>query len=128
MKSGWNIYMKTKADRASLMVTGVNLAGKHVSLNMARCENSDTAKIIIKDLPLHKVSNQEVLVAIKEAFDMLSEVKYSNMFVDGKKTYLCNGDCFLYVSTDQLDKVPVSMMVRAFLARLVKPVKFQACH
>ncbi len=32
MKSGWNIYMKTKVDRASLMVTGINLAGKHVSL------------------------------------------------------------------------------------------------
>ncbi len=120
--------MKTEADRATLMVTGINLAGKHVSLNTARCENSDTVKIIIKDLPLHEVSNQEVLVAVKEAFEVLSEVKYSNVFVDGKKTHLRNGDCFLYISTDQLDKVQASMMVRAFPARLIKPVKFQTCH
>ncbi len=89
MRSGWNIYMKTEADRASLMVTGVNLAGKHVSLNTARCENLDTAKIIVKDLPLHKISNQEILIAIKEVFELLSKVKYSNVFVDGKKNHIC---------------------------------------
>ncbi len=32
MRAGWNIYMKTEADSAALLLVGINLAGQHISL------------------------------------------------------------------------------------------------
>ncbi len=86
MKAGWNIYMKSEVDRAALLLVGINLMGKHVSLAPSWHEYTELVKIIIKDLPLHKVLNQDVLAAVKELFSVLSDVKYSNVFVDGRKT------------------------------------------
>ena len=51
MHSGWNIYMKTEQDRAQLLITGINLARRHVSLTVSRRDQGDTVKIIVKDLP-----------------------------------------------------------------------------
>ncbi len=128
MKAGWNIYMKSEVDRVALLLVGINLAGRHVSLAPSWHEHTESIKSIIKDLPLHKVSNQNVLAVVKELFSVLSDVKYSNVFVDGRKTHLQNGDIFLYISPDQLDKVPAMLTCQAFVARIVKPVKFQTCH
>ncbi len=82
----------------------------------------------MKDLPLHEVSNEDVLTAIKRHVQVLSDVKYSNVFVDGKRTHLHNGDRFVYIASDQLDKVPQTFSCRIFVARVIKPVKFQTCH
>ena len=37
------------------------------------------AKIILKDLPLNEVSNEQVLKAVKERYEVKSEVWYSNI-------------------------------------------------
>ena len=66
----------------------MNIAGRHVALTVARRENSDSIKIVLKDLPLHEVSNQDTLMTVKEHIDVLSDVKYSNIFVDGRRTHL----------------------------------------
>ena len=84
LKAGWNIYMKTEVDHAALLLVSINLAGRHVTLMPYRHENNDLVKIIIKDLPLHEVSNQDVLSSVKEHMDILSDVRYSNVYVDGK--------------------------------------------
>ena len=108
MKSGWNIYMKTEVDRAQLLMAGLNIAS-HVSLVVSCKDNTESIKLIIKDLPLHKVSNQDVLAILKENFEVLSDVKYSNIFINGKCTHLWNGDCFVYISPDQVAKVPLTL-------------------
>ncbi len=109
MKSGWNIYMKTEVDRAQLLMAGLNIAGHHVSLAVSCKDNTESGKLIIKDLPLYEVSNQDVLATLKENFEVLSDVKYSNVFIDGKCTHLWNGDHFVYISPDQVAKVPLTL-------------------
>ena len=32
LKAGWNIYMKTEVDHAVLLLVGINLAGRYVTL------------------------------------------------------------------------------------------------
>ena len=91
-------------------------------------DNTESVKLIIKDLPLYEVSNQDVLATLKENFEVLSEVKYSNVFIDGKHTYLWNGDRFVYISPDQVTKVPLTLNCQAFIARIVKPPQFQTYH
>ena len=127
IKAGWNIYMKIESDRAQLLLSGVNIAGRHVALTAARKENSDSVKIILKDLPLHEVLNQDTLTLVKEHVDVLSDVKYSNIFVDGRRMHLCNGDRFLYISPEQVDKLPSIMHCKGFPARVVKPIRYQTC-
>ena len=65
MQSGWNIYMKTEQDRAQLLMTRINLARRHISLSVSRRDQGYTVKIIVKDLPLHKISNGVVLSELK---------------------------------------------------------------
>ncbi len=67
------------------------------------------------------------LTTVKEHVDVLSDVKYSNVFVDGRRMHLHNGDRFLYISPDQVDKLPAVMHCKGFPARIVKPIKFQTC-
>ncbi len=88
MKSGWNIYIKTEVDRAQLLISGLNVASQYVALTVSRSNQTESVKLIIKDLPLHEVSNQDVLAALKENFEVLSEVKYSNVFINGKCIHL----------------------------------------
>ncbi len=38
------------------------------------------------------------------------------------------GHRFVYIASDQLDKVPQTFSCRAFVARVIKPAKFQTCH
>ena len=92
MKLGWNIYMKTEVDRAQLLMAGLSIAGCHVLLAVSHKDNTESVKLIIKDLPLHEVSNQDVLAILKENFEVLSDMKSSNIFIDGKHTHLQNGD------------------------------------
>ncbi len=75
MKAGWNIYMKSEVDRAALLLVGINLMGRHVSLAPSWHEHTESVKIIINDLPLHEVSNQDVLAVVKELFSVLLDVK-----------------------------------------------------
>ena len=72
--------MKTEVDRAQLLMSGLNIAGQYVSLTLSLSDHTESAKLIIKDLPLHEVSNQDVLASLKENFEVLSEVKYSKCF------------------------------------------------
>ena len=64
--NGWQIYVKTECDRATLMAMGLDLAGKYVSLE-ARTTSISTpnVKITLKDLPLYEVMNEDVLAAVK---------------------------------------------------------------
>ena len=34
----------------------------------------------------------------------------------------------MYISPDQIAKVPTTLHCRAFVARIIKPPQFQACH
>lgn len=80
MKNGWQIYTRIEETRVELQAAGVDLASKHVSLNVSYGEGLHSlVKLIIKDLPLHEVSNEHVLAAVKEYGDVLSDVKYSNI-------------------------------------------------
>lgn len=65
---------------------------------------------------------------MKEQVDVLSDVKYSNVFIDGRRTHLRNRDCFLYISLDQIDKLQILLHCRGFPAHVIKPMKFQSYH
>ncbi len=128
MHSGWNIYMKTEQDRAQLLMTGINLAGRHVSLSVFRRDQGNMVKIIVKDLPLHEVLNSIVLSELKLHAKVSSDVKYCNVFVNGKRTHMQNGDRFAYVTQEEILKIPDDLFVQGFKARIFKPPKFQKCH
>ena len=109
-------------------MAGINVAGKHVPLHTARGDGPHSlVKLILKDLPLHKVSNNHVLAEVKKHGEVLSEVKYSNIWVDGKRTHLCNGDHFLYVSPASIDKIPKHIFIRTFRARVMKLPLYSVC-
>ncbi len=93
-----DIYVKTDHDRATLFVTGLDLAGKHISLE-ARMTSISTpnVKITLKDLPLHEVTNEEVLTVVKQVASIASPVKYANIWIDGHHTHLRNGDSLLHL-------------------------------
>ena len=128
MKNGWQIYTRTEEVRVELLAVGLDLNGKHVSLNVSHGEGLHSlVKLIIKDLPLHKVSNKHILAAVKEYGDVLSDVKYSNIWIDGKRTHLRNSDRFVYVSPVAVGKIPKQMFICTFQARVVKPPLYLTC-
>ncbi len=126
MRSGWQIYVKTDKDQDALVAQGIQLAGKWISLQApTRTPGfSINAKIILKDLPLNEVSNEQVLKAVKERCEVKSEVWYSNIWIDGKKTYLCNRDRFFYVSDEDVAHFEKAFHMGGFKARVVKPVMY----
>ena len=77
---GWYIYMHSTADCEILIQRGLVVAGQYVTLRLeVTPKQYDTAKVMLKDLPLHSVSNEEVLEAVKQLCPIQSEVKYSNI-------------------------------------------------
>ena len=120
--------MKTEQDRAQLLMTGINLAGRHISLSVSRRDQGDTVKIIVKDLLLHEVSNSIVLSELKLHAKVSLDVKYCNVFVNGKRTHMQNGDRFAYVTQEEMSNIPDGLFVQGFKARIFKLPKFQTCH
>ncbi len=110
MKSGWQIYVRTEADRLKLLSTRIELAGKSIDLQAPVRDPNFTpnVKIILKDLPLNEVTNDWVLLTLKnlEGVEVQSPVRYSNIFVDGCRTHLQNGDRFVYVTESSVAKIP----------------------
>ncbi len=51
-------------------------------------------------------------MAIKDWVDVLSLVKYCNIWVDGCHAHLRNGDRFVYIAEDQVTKLDSHLMVR----------------
>ncbi len=106
----------------------MTVAGKYVMLqNEINPTQRNTVKITVKDLPLHSVSNQEVLDAINQCCPVHSEVKYSNIWHNGKATSIHNGDRFLYISQSDLTKVPELLEVLSYKARVLKPMALTKC-
>ncbi len=128
MRTGWYIYMCTNADQNELVKKGMTVAGEHIMLqNETNPAQRNTVKITVKDLPLHSVSNQEVLDAVKECCIVHSEVKYLNIWHNGKATSICNSDRFLYISQSDLTKVPELLEVSTYKARVFKPMALTKC-
>ena len=92
-KNGWQIYMKIEVDWTTLLATGLDLAGKLISLESHSFSiSSPMVKIVVKDLSLHKVTNEDVLEAVKQVALVMLAIKYANIWIDGRQTYLRNGD------------------------------------
>ena len=88
---------------------------------------SMNGKIILKDLPFNEVSNEHMLKVVKEWCDMKSEVWYSNIWIDGKKTYLHNGDRFFYIADEDVVYFEKALHVGGFKARVMKPATHNRC-
>ncbi len=98
MKAGWYIYMHTLKDRVALVANGVTIAGRYIQLqSKVRPEKQRLVRITLKDLPLHSVSNEDVLEAIRNICHVTLLVKYANVWYDGKLTNIRNGDRFVYI-------------------------------
>ncbi len=75
MCAGWYIYMCTQSDQDQLIQRGIVVAGKLITLcSEVSPHQHDAVKIMLKDSPLHSVSNEQVLEAIKEVCLVQSEV------------------------------------------------------
>ena len=115
--------MKIEADHETLVKKGITVAGKYVML----CSDMHTGqrnmvKITIKDLTLHSVSNQDVLDVVKAFYPPQSDVKYSNIWFNGKVTSICNGDHFLYMVQSDLSKLLEALEVGSSKAWVFKPM------
>ncbi len=131
MRNGWQIYVKTETDRALLMSTGLEIAGKSIDLQAPIQDPNFTqnVKIILQDLPLNEVTNNRVLLALKsiEGIDVQSQVRYSNIYINGQWTHLQNGDHFIYVTETSIPHLAGSFLVDDFMARIVKPTLYSRC-
>ncbi len=70
---------------------------------------------------MNEVSNQDVLTQVKKTCEIKSEVWYSNIWVDGKKTHLRNGDHFFYIAEKDVDLFQKTFMVQDYQACVIKP-------
>ncbi len=58
---------------------------------------------------------------------MASEVKYSNLWYDGRLTGVCTGDRFVYSSSAKVSKLPIMLDVLTYKARVMKPPHMSQC-
>ncbi len=79
---------------------------------------------MLKDLPLHSISDKEVLEAVKQLCPVQSEVKYSNVWHDGN---IRNGDRFVYITHSDMNKLLAQLEVTGTMARIFKPLSFTKC-
>ena len=86
-------------------------------------------KLVLKDLPLHEISNDQVLAALKrnEDIDVQSQVWYSNIYIDGHRTHLRNRDRFIYVIQESSSRLGKSVLIDGYQARVIKPVVLSRC-
>ena len=128
MCTGWYIYMKTEADHETLVKKGITVAGKHIMLSSdMHTGQRQMVKITIKDLPLHSVSNQDVLDVVKAFCPPQSDVKYSNIWFNSKVISIHNGDHFLYMVQSDLSKLPEALEVGSAKAWVFKPMALTKC-
>ena len=121
MWAGWCIYVRTQADHNELVTKGITVAGKYIALcSEFQSSYKASAKVMIRDLPLHAIDN-EVLAAVCLLCLVLSPVSYSNVWYNRKMTNIHNGDRFLYVEESDLDKLPESIQIGEYAARVFKP-------
>ena len=79
--------MTTQADHSLLVSRGFNIAGQHVMLRSElRSQQCASVKVTLKDLPLYSVSNEDILETVKEHCKVASEVRYANLWYEGKMT------------------------------------------
>ncbi len=91
--------MQTQVDCEHLIQSGIVVAGKKIMLwSEMSTRSCETVNITLKDLLLHNISNEEVLEALKEVCPVQPEVRYSNMWHEGKPTTIQNGDRFVYIA------------------------------
>ena len=128
MKAGWYIYMCTLKDRAALVANGVTIAGRYIQLQSeVRPEKQRSVRITLKDLPLHSVSNEDVLEAIRDICHVTSLVKYANVWYDGKLTNIRNGNRFVYVLVSDIWSIPDTLLIRDHSLRIFKPAALSSC-
>ncbi len=104
------------------------VAGKYMALRsevMAR--QRDAVKVILKDLPLHSVSNEQVLESLKVVCQVDSEVHYSNVWFEGKPLMICNGDRFVYIASHKIEKLPATLEVDSMMSQIFKPIALTKC-
>ncbi len=128
MRYGWYIYMCMMTDRSTLIAKGINLNGHYITLQSeVRSNQKNTVKVTLKDLPLHSVLNEDVLDAMKTHCEVHLEVKYSNLWHEGKATTIWNGDRYLYVTLSDAQKLPQTIDVLTYKARVFKPLSVTKC-
>ncbi len=66
MRQGWYIYMRTLKDCTMFVERGLTIARFVPLQSELRQDVTQSAKVTLKDLPLHSVGNDEVLEAVKE--------------------------------------------------------------
>ncbi len=115
-------------DCTTLVERGLTIAGRFVPLRSElRQDAIHSAKVTLKDLPLHSVGNDEVLEAVKKICSVTSVVNYSNLWFEGKMTNIRNGHHFLYVDIKDIPKLPTTLQVSAVQAHVFKPVSMSNC-
>ena len=128
MRYGWLIYICTIADHEKLVSLGIILAGRYIPLRSELCSNcKTTVKVTLKDLPLHAVSNSEVLEALCEVIEVESEVSYCNVWYEGRLTNIQNGDRLVYIEATEISKLADFLQVGEYCARVFKLKNFTVC-
>ncbi len=128
MRYGWYIYMHTQADRNTQVQHRIVIAGKHITLRSdIHSSQRATVKITLTDLPLHSVSNEDVLDAVKVHCPVQSEVHYANLWFEGKLTSVRNGDRYFYIAQSDLPKLPSDFHILEHKAHIFKPLAIMTC-
>ncbi len=120
--------MTMQVDHNLLISRGINVAGQYIMLHSElRSMQAASVKVVFKDLPLHSVTNEEVLEVVKEYCKVSSEVKYANLWFEGKMTSVRNGDCFIYIPVTEVSKLPAVLEISGSCSRVFKPPNLTIC-
>ncbi len=90
--------------------------------------NVKSVKVTLCDLPLHCVDNSQVLEIVSQHCTLLSPVQYGTLWHYGNPTSIKNGDRFFYIQETAAQKLPQTIDVGEYTARVFKPVIMMKCH
>ena len=114
--------MHMLVDHAALVKCGLHLAGKFILLQSeTRAGLKESVKVTLCDLPLHSISNEEVLDAMKKVCSVVSPVFYANLWYNSCATNIHNGDRYVYVDAATANRIPDQLDVGKHVSRVVKP-------
>ena len=87
-----------------------------------------TVKVTVRDLPLHVVDNEQVLLVISDLCVVKSEIFYGMVWHEGEPTSIQNGDHFFYISEEAVKDLPDWIDISGYQGWLVRPSALSKCQ
>ena len=119
----WFLYVCSNKTRAALIVSGIDLHGKHIDIfddNPIKSDSKRSERIVIKDLPA-TLSSNSIMSFLRGFFQLTikSKVIYAKERMGGDEmSPFINGDRLVYVTPNVSPPLPKETVISGFPCRI----------